>query len=113
MNVLEEPSMIMHVAVFTWREGTTPEEIARVESELARMPSVVPALREYYFGPDLELRPGTADFAVVAVLEQAQLADYLDHPEHQRVVREVISPLLASRIAVQVERHDRVPRQDG
>lgn len=103
----------MHVAVFTWREGTTPEEVARVEAELARMPSVVPALRAYHFGPNLGLRPGTADFSVVAVIEQAELGSYLDHPEHRRVVREVISPLLASRTAVQVEYLDRVPPAAG
>lgn len=100
--------MIMHVAVFTWREGTTGEDVARVEAALARMPSLVPALREYSFGSDLGLRPGTADFAVVAVLEQAELPLYLDHPEHQRVVREVISPLLATRTSLQLRHTDRV-----
>jgi hypothetical protein len=100
--------MIMHVAVFTWREGTTPEDIAKVEAALAGMPSVVPALQEYYFGADLGVRPGTADFAVIAVLEQAELNSYLDHPEHQRVVREVISPLLSTRTALQLVREDRV-----
>ncbi len=101
--------MIMHLALFTWREGTTREDIARVEAELSRMPSVVPALHEYHFGPNLGLRPGTADFAVCAILPQAELSTYLDHPEHQRVVREVISPLLAARAAVQVEHQNRVP----
>lgn len=100
--------MIMHLALFTWREGITREDVARVEAELSRMPTAVPALREYHFGPDLGLRPGTADFAVCAVISQAELSSYLDHPEHQRVVREVISPLLASRTAVQVEYLDRV-----
>jgi hypothetical protein len=100
--------MIMHVAVFTWREGTTREDIARVEAALAQMPAAVPALREYRFGPNLGLRPGTADFAVVAVIEQAELPRYLDHPEHQRIVREVISPLLATRTAIQLEHLDRV-----
>ena len=101
--------MIMHLAIFSWREGTTDEDIARVEAALARMPRVVPALRRYHFGRDLGLRPRTADFAVVAVLERADLARYLDHPEHQRVVREVISPLLASRTAIQLPYDDRVP----
>ena len=104
--------MIMHVAIFTWREGTTAEDVARVEAELARMPGVIPALREYHFGSNLGLRPGTADFAVIAVLERAELAAYLDHPEHQRVVREVISPLLATRTAIQLEHADRVPPRD-
>jgi hypothetical protein len=100
--------MIMHVAVFTWRESTTSEDIAGVEASLSRMPTLIPALKEYHFGSNLGLRPGTADFAVVAVLDQAELGDYLDHPEHQRIVREVISPLLATRTALQVEHADRV-----
>jgi hypothetical protein len=77
--------MIMHVAVFTWRESTTSEEIAGVEAALSRMPALIPALKEYHFGSNLGLRPGTADFA-----------------------REVISPLLATRTAIQVEHADRV-----
>jgi hypothetical protein len=100
--------MIMHLAIFSWREGTTAEDITEVETALARMPAAVPALHEYRFGRNLGLRPGAADFAVVAVLEQAELSSYLDHPEHQRVVREVISPLLASRTSIQMPYGDRV-----
>jgi Stress responsive A/B Barrel Domain len=100
--------MIMHIAIFTWREGTGREDVERVEAALARMPGLIPALREYHYGSNLGLRPGTADFAVVAVVEQAELTTYLDNPEHQRVVREVISPLLATRTAIQVEHLDRV-----
>jgi hypothetical protein len=105
--------MIMHLALFTWREGTTREDIARVEAELGRMPALVPALQGYHFGANLGLRPSTADFAVCAVISQAELSTYLDHPEHLRVVREVIAPLLASRTAVQIEHLDRVPAGDG
>jgi hypothetical protein len=100
--------MIMNLALYTWREGTTREDVAQVEAALSRMPKVIPVLKEYHFGPSLGLRPGTAEFAVCAVMPREELGTYLDHPEHQRVVRDVISPLLASRTAVQISYRNRV-----
>nr|MBA3338785.1 Dabb family protein [Geodermatophilaceae bacterium] len=42
--------------------------------------------------------------AVAAVVESPQtLPTYLDHPEHVRIVKEIIAPLIATRQAVQIE----------
>jgi len=44
-----------HVALFRWVEGVTGEQVGAVEAALARLPSVVPELRDYRFGPDAGL----------------------------------------------------------
>lgn len=93
--------MILHLVVFTWREGTTADDVARLEAALRLMPDLVPQLAQYHVGADLGLR-GNADFGVAAVLAQDDLAAYLDHPEHVRIGRELIGPILGTRSAVQI-----------
>lgn len=96
--------MIMHVATFTWRPEATNDDIVAINEALTSLPDLIPELISYNFGPDLGLREGNADFAVVAVLESPEtLAGYLDHPEHVRVLNEFIRPLIATRQAVQIE----------
>jgi uncharacterized protein (TIGR02246 family) len=78
--------MIQHTVSFTWKQGTTEEDVAALRAMLADVPSRVPAVREYRFGPDLGLAPGAADFAVLAVVDdEAGLGGYLDHPFHLEV----------------------------
>lgn len=96
--------MFHHVALFRWVEGVTGEQVGAVEAALARLPSVVPELRDYRFGPDAGLRQGNWNFAVVATCDDADgWRTYTDHPEHQRVLVELIRPLLADRAAVQFD----------
>jgi Stress responsive A/B Barrel Domain len=93
--------MIQHVAGFTWKPGTTEEDVAALMAMLEALPGRVPAVREYRFGRDLELNPGTSDFAVLALVDDAAgLAAYLEHPFHLEV-RELIAPMAESRTAVQ------------
>jgi len=96
--------MFHHAVVFTWRDGTTEEQVAAVAAELAKLPEEVPAIRRYEFGPDAGLDPANADFAVAAAFADAggYLA-YRDHPAHRKVVEDYISPIVASRSRVQFE----------
>ena len=96
--------MIRHVVLFTWKDGTNEEQMLAVVEALKQLPAAIPQLRDYQFGPDLGISDDTADFAVVA--DCASVDDwraYIDHPEHQRVVREVVAPIRESRIALQYE----------
>ncbi|MDA8371739.1 MAG: Dabb family protein [Nocardiopsaceae bacterium] len=92
---------LRHIALFRWIDGVRPEQVATVREGLARLPSLIPELKAYTFGPDLEIGSGTYDFAVVAdVADEQAFAAYRDHPEHQAVLA-TIKPLLADRAAVQ------------
>jgi Ser/Thr protein kinase RdoA (MazF antagonist) len=98
---------IRHVALFRWADGVTPDQVAEVGRELARLPSVIPQLRGYTFGADLGSGADTYDFAVVAdVADEEGYRGYRDHPEHQSVLQ-IIKPLLADRAAVQFSVPDR------
>lgn len=92
---------LRHIALFRWSEDVTPDQIARVEQGLSRLPDLIPHLDRYSFGPDLGIGSATFDFAVVAdVADEEAFAGYRDHPEHQAVLA-IIRPLLAERAAVQ------------
>lgn len=94
---------LRHIALFRWQDGTTPDQVARVEEALGILPDVISALDAYAFGPDLGIGSDTFDFAVVAeVADEAGFVAYRDHPDHQAALA-VIRPLLADRAAVQYQ----------
>jgi hypothetical protein len=58
--------MLRHVAVFTFTAEAIPAQVDALIDGLVRLPGEIPEIRDYRFGRDGGLRPGTADFAVVA-----------------------------------------------
>ncbi len=96
--------MFHHVVVFSWRDGTTQEQVSAVAVALAGLPEQIPAIRRYEFGPDAGLDQANADFAVVAAFEDTGgYLVYRDHPAHRKVVADYINPIVASRSRVQFE----------
>ena len=96
--------MILHLAVFRWKEGVTPDDVARLCEELAAFRTRIDCIIDYQFGADLGLRQGNADFGVAALVESpGAIAEYLDHPAHKELVSTVIAPMSESRTAVQIE----------
>ncbi|MGZ4722231.1 Dabb family protein [Oryzihumus sp.] len=96
--------MIRHVSLLTFAEGTTDAQVRAIGDALATLPDRIPELRAYAFGPDLAIDAGNATFAVVA--DVATVDDYVayrDNPEHQRVIAELIRPVVVARTAVQYE----------
>lgn len=96
--------MIRHVVILTWRPETTDEQKQRVGAELAALPGLIPEMRGYSFGPDAGINEGNGQFAIVADFDE--VADYLvyrDHPDHLKVITELIRPITAHRSAAQFE----------
>jgi hypothetical protein len=96
--------MVRHVVLLTFVDGTSDEEIAAIADALRELPSKIPSLRSYVVGTDLGLAEDNADLVVVADVDDVDgFHAYRDHPEHQRVLQEMIRPILASRVAAQHE----------
>lgn len=96
--------MFRHVAMFRWAPGTTDEQVDELRRALRELPAAIPELRDYRMGTDAGLADGNWDFVVVAdVVDAADWQAYIDHPAHQRVVVEILRPLIGERAAVQFE----------
>jgi Stress responsive A/B Barrel Domain len=96
--------VIRHVALLTFVDGATEEQVRAIEEALSTLPARLPQLRAYAIGRDLGINAGNASFAVVA--EFANIDDYVayrDDPEHRRIIAELISPVLAARTGAQYD----------
>jgi hypothetical protein len=97
--------MFRHVVLIRWKLGTTAAQRTEVRAALQRLPDVITTLRSYEIGEDVGVTEGNADLAIVADFDDvAGYETYRDHPEHQRVLAELIRPLLETRTAVQHHR---------
>jgi hypothetical protein len=95
--------MLRHVAVFTWKPGTTERSLEAMRAGLAGLPGQIPEIRAYTFGPDAGLAEGNDAFAVVADFDDEEgWRRYATHPAHLEVIEELVRPLAATRHAVQL-----------
>ena len=80
--------MIRHVAHFTWTEGMTEAMEEQFAAELTALGSTLPGLRAYRAGPDVGIKEGNFDFAVVADFEDVDsYLGYRDNAENQDIIR--------------------------
>jgi hypothetical protein len=93
-----------HVVVFRWRPEVSADAIAEISDALAALPSAIPQIVDFRFGPDAGLAATNFDFAVVADFTSADgFTTYRDHPSHRAVVDRLLVPSAAERVAVQYE----------
>lgn len=82
--------MIRHVSVFTLKPGA---DIAQIEEGLRQVRDLVPGILAYAYGADLGLREGNGGYATsFDFRDEAAYRAWDQHPEHQRVRRELILP---------------------
>jgi len=94
--------MIRHVVMFRFKEEAGEAERRSVSEGLSALPDSIPEIVRYDHGSDLELREGNFDYVLVAEFADAQAFErYVGHPEHQRFVRERLTPAASERVAVQ------------
>jgi hypothetical protein len=96
--------VIRHIALLTFVDTATDDQVRAVEDALATLPGLIPQLQAYAIGRDLGISEGNASFAVVA--DCASVDDYIvyrDHPVHRRMISELIAPILAARTGAQYE----------
>lgn len=96
--------MFRHVVLFRWTGQQTDAQVRSLADALAKLPAAIPEIRAYHFGPDAGINPANSDFAVVADFDDAAgYVTYRDHPAHREVVERHVSPIVATRAAVQFE----------
>ena len=94
--------MFTHIVTFKWREsGADAAAIAAALNDLALR---LDGVSSYRCGPDAGFSPGAYDFAVMGTFtDRDAFVAYRDHPDHQRILAELIRPNVESRTVVQIE----------
>ena len=94
--------MVTHIVIFSWVAGTTAEQVTSLGQALDRLAEKLSDLVTIKHGSDLRFRDGNGDYALVATFtDRAGWDAYQPHPEHQAFVRDFVTPIQASRLAIQ------------
>jgi hypothetical protein len=87
--------MLRHIVLIRVNDAATSERVQQLKEALASLPA--PGRVNFSMGPDLGLRPGNVDVALVADFEDAaSFLAYDEDPAHIRIRRELIAPIAAS-----------------
>ena len=96
--------MFRHMVMVRFADDTTDEQKEAMRSALRRLPELIPEVRAYRFGDDLGLRDDNFDFGISADFDDKDgFVVYRDHPDHQKVIADLITPIITARAAVQFE----------
>ena len=96
--------MVTHIVIFTWVAGTATEQVASLGQALDRLAAELSDLVTMRHGPDLCFREGNGDYALVATFaDRAGWDAYQADPRHKAFVRDVVTPIQASRLTIQFQ----------
>jgi hypothetical protein len=94
---------LRHVVLFRFAPETTPDQVAALSEGLSGLPLKIAEIRAYRHGPDAGISATSWDYALIADFDSAEkFQAYRDHPDHVRVIREIIDPMAAERVSVQL-----------
>lgn len=104
---------IKHIVMFSFKKGTTPKDIAKIQNGLLNLPKQISMIRDYELGNDLLLESGQNHPAgknrLLSWCCTFDTADdyesYSTHPTHVDLINNYIKPHLepGSRAAIQCE----------
>jgi hypothetical protein len=92
-----------HIVTFKWKspDQATASSIADALHDLV---AGFDGVESYRCGSDIGLTPSSYDFAVVGTFNtRGAFQNYRDHPDHRRIINDMISPILDRRTVVQLE----------
>lgn len=89
-------SVLRHVVLFKFKEGTTKADIKKVEDAFSSLPSKIPEIKSYEWG--LNNSPegfdkGFTHCFFLTFMNEADRAIYLPHPDH-KAFGEILGPIL-------------------
>lgn len=94
---------LRHIVLMHFDEDATDVQIAALATGLDSLPGKISQIRSYEHGRDMGVRPASWDYGLVAEFDSADdFTAYVDHPDHQALVRDLLEPITASRVSVQM-----------
>jgi hypothetical protein len=94
--------MLHHVVTFKLKPDAPADQVERIAEAINALAETLPEVRSMAVGADLGLREGNASFGIAAQFDDvAGFQVYADHPEHIRVIKELIGPWITERSPAQ------------
>jgi Stress responsive A/B Barrel Domain len=94
--------MLHHVVTFDLKPDAPADTVDRIAAALDALAATLPEVRSLAIGTDLALREGNAGFGLAATFDDLDaFTAYADHPEHVRIIKELIGPNITGRHPVQ------------
>jgi hypothetical protein len=92
---------VIHIVLFQWRPEASAEAIEQALEALRALKDKIPGILDLSCGANFTDRGKNFTHALLLRLkDQAALEGYGPHPEHQKVVQEIILPIRADLIAI-------------
>jgi len=85
-HVQKPAHVLRHVVLFKFKEGTTPEQIRKIEGAFCALPSKIDAIHDFEWGTDVGTEnrsQGLTHCFLVTFLSEADRDKYLPHPAHK------------------------------
>jgi hypothetical protein len=96
--------MIEHIVLFRWTDAASEEAKTNVMTKLRQLKGKIPGIVDLTCGANFSDRSkGYTHGLVVRFTDRAALQIYGPHPEHQRIVQNLIKPIAADILALDYE----------
>lgn len=79
-------ALLRHVVLFSFKETTSPEQIAQIEAAFAALPAKIDEIYDFEWGTDVSvenLAQGFSHCFLVTFQTERDRDTYLPHPAHQ------------------------------
>ena len=94
--------MLTHIVIFKWIDDAKPAQIETLRQGLDQLAADMSETALIRHGPDLHFRENNGDYALVArFADRAAWDAYQADPRHKALVRDLVSPIQASRLTIQ------------
>ncbi len=94
--------MVTHIVIFSWRSDVSRQQVRDLAEAMDALANDLHDIVTMSHGPDLAFRDGNGDYALVATFaDKASWDAYQAHPRHKAFVRDVVTPIQASRLTIQ------------
>lgn len=100
--VNQEDSMVRHVVMFKFKEGTAPETIKEIEQKFAELPAKLDVIKDFEWGTNIspeKLDKGFTHCFVVTFADEAGRDAYLPSKPHQDFVA-ILGPALEEAMVI-------------
>jgi len=101
-KIMHSDSLLRHVVLFKFKEGTSPEDIKKVEDAFTALPTKIKEIHSYEWGLNNSpegLEKGFTHCFFLTFNSEEDRAVYLPHPDH-KAFGEVLGPHLEDVLVV-------------